>query len=65
MKTIYTPTFRFSGYPLEAVTSQLKKEVHIHLSKENELWESKNKKKPVTSAEQPENWDESWFANYE
>jgi hypothetical protein len=65
MKTAHTSEFQHNVFPLQAV---IKNKEEKPLKVAGDLVDLKKGNLPAGSAEacdRPENWDESWFANYE
>lgn len=65
MKTTYAPTFQFSGYPVGTIEPKEKVQPSFSLIKEKADNGYFAKVKKSNAMDTPENWDESWFANYE
>jgi hypothetical protein len=64
MKTALTPSLQFSGYPVKIaeMEKEEKPPAHLPANKKHPSFSEEKRSKP---SEVPENWDESWFANYE
>jgi hypothetical protein len=64
MKTAPAPFLHFSGYPLPSAASSDDKEAGLP-GKTGEQKQLVTESTIHTKLDVPENWDESWFANYE
>ncbi|MDQ3278724.1 MAG: hypothetical protein M3Q06_10380 [Bacteroidota bacterium] len=65
MNTTVTPNLYFSGYPLNWAETPRQKFPGLPLKTGEELKTRISTGKSIPATDVPENWDESWFANYE
>ncbi|MBB1285431.1 hypothetical protein HRH25_13685 [Flavisolibacter sp. BT320] len=61
MKTIPLPILHFSGYPLPLAEVVIQNTTAENI-KRDWVYSAEQEQSAVDS---PDNWDESWFANYE
>jgi hypothetical protein len=65
MKTASTPVPQFSGYPLKPVPPDEMQASNVMLATIGKSTASSVEIKTKNLTDVPENWDDSWFANYE
>jgi hypothetical protein len=65
MKTTSTPVFNSSGYPVLVTAAANEQMLSKEEPKTAEQRTDATVKKPSKLFDVPENWDETWFANYE
>jgi len=65
MKTVSTQTLQFSGYPLQPVAADRPETLALRIVSNERNSDYLFSVKAKSLADVPEDWDESWFANYE